>query len=133
MLAWFDRMLGRVPAKPTGLQAKERLQLILVHDRLNLPPEQMEAMKAEILAVIAKYVTFDNEEVNIALQPRDRGSILVASVPFSKPATDIEKPGFVYDLMETESDDSSDPSADLAAREEYKPTQNDDDDKVLPD
>lgn len=131
MFAWFDRMFGRTPARGTGLQAKERLQLILVHDRLNLPPEQLEAMKAEIMAVIAKYVAFNNEEVSIALQPRDRGSMLVASIPFTKSASDIERPSFMYDLMDTESDDSSDPSADIAAREEYDQSKQNEDDEIL--
>ncbi|MEP7290942.1 MAG: cell division topological specificity factor MinE [Chloroflexota bacterium] len=93
MPEFLDRILGRAPAKKTGTVAKERLQFILVHDRINLPPERMEAMKREILEVIAKYVSVDNENVEIALQKRqDRGSILVAEIPFLKTleATEFE-------------------------------------------
>jgi cell division topological specificity factor len=82
MVSFFDKMLGR-PAKKTGSTAKERLQFVLVHDRINLPPEQLKMMKAEILAVISKYVKVDEDNVDIELQQGDRrGSLLVAEIPF---------------------------------------------------
>lgn len=83
MAGLFNRIMGRVPGKTSGAVAKERLQFILVHDRINLPPERLEAMKEEILAVISKYVAIDNERVDIALQQRDRGNLIVAEIPFS--------------------------------------------------
>ncbi len=89
MSGFFDRMLGRSSAK-SGSVAKERLQFILVHDRINLPPERMEAMKAEILAVISKYVAIDREKVDIALQQRNRDSLIVAEIPFSPSKADDE-------------------------------------------
>lgn len=81
---FFERMLGRVP-KGSSSTAKERLQLVLVHDRINLPPDQLELMKQEILQVISKYVAFDERQVDIALQQRQRESFLVAEIPFSSP------------------------------------------------
>lgn len=79
----LDRLLGRSPGKGSGATAKERLQFILVHDRINLPPEQLQAMRDEILAVISKYVDVDSDHVDIALQQRDRDSLIVAEIPFS--------------------------------------------------
>lgn len=90
MPEFLDRLLGRTSAKKSGTMAKERLQFILVHDRINLPPERMEAMKKEILEVIAKYVSVDNENVDIALQKRERASLLVAEIPFLKTLEAIE-------------------------------------------
>ena len=89
----FDRMLGRTPesAKSSSDTAKERLQFVLIHDRINLPPERMEAMKREILAVISKYVAVDSEGVEIALQKRERSGMLVAEIPFSKTNEGIER------------------------------------------
>jgi cell division topological specificity factor len=76
----FDRMFsGKKPA--SGSVAKERLQLVLVHDRSNLTPEQVAAMKDEILEVIARYVDFDREKVMIDLAKHDRESILMAEIP----------------------------------------------------
>lgn len=87
MQDFLGRLFGR-SSKGSGSLAKERLQFVLIHDRINLPPERMEEMKKEILAVIAKYVTIDNDNVDIALQNRDRLNLLVAEVPFVKAVQD---------------------------------------------
>src|SRR5664279_911582 len=91
MIEFLDRLLKRTPTKKSGSMAKERLQFVLLHDRINLPPERMEAMKAEILAVISKYVSIDSENVDIALQKRERASLLVAEIPFLKTLEGIEE------------------------------------------
>lgn len=84
MTGFFDRMLGR-GKEPTASKAKERLQFVLVHDRINLPPERLKEMKEEILAVISKYVAVASDEVDIALEQRDRNqNKLIAEIPFSK-------------------------------------------------
>ncbi len=80
----FDRMFGRASKTGSGSKAKERLQFILIHDRINLPPERLEAMKAEILQVISKYVSVDSNNVDIALQNRERTPAIVADIPFNK-------------------------------------------------
>ena len=85
MASFFDRMWGR-GNKTSAKEAKERLQFILFHDRIDLPPEQLDAMKAEILAVISKYVSVESERVDIALQQRQRDNFIVAEIPFSKSA-----------------------------------------------
>ncbi len=84
-------MLGRSPGKGSGNTAKERLQFILFHDRINLPPEKLDEMKQEILAVISKYVSVDSQKVDIALQQRQRDSLIVAEIPFSRPVEGVEQ------------------------------------------
>lgn len=90
-MSFLERMLGRGGHKGSGSTAKERLQFILVHDRINLPPERLQAMKEEILAVISKYVAVKPENVDIALQQRQRDSLIVAEIPFTKPVEGIER------------------------------------------
>ena len=91
MPEFLDRLFGRTTTKKSGSLAKERLQFVLVHDRINLPPERMDAMKKEILAVISKYVSVDDDNVDIALQQRERSSMLVAEIPFVKTLEGIER------------------------------------------
>ena len=91
MVGFFDRMFGRGPNRTgSSSKAKERLQFVLVHDRIHMPPERMEAMKQEILAVISKYVSIDDKNVEIALHQRDRSSLLVAEIPFLKALEGVE-------------------------------------------
>ncbi|QAT39588.1 cell division topological specificity factor MinE [Clostridium sp. JN-9] len=65
--------------------AKERLKLILIHDRADLSPELLEAIKGDILKVISKYVEIDCDELDIRMTKTDvsEGSspALVASIP----------------------------------------------------
>jgi cell division topological specificity factor len=83
MAGFFDRLLGRAQPKGSRNTAKQRLQFILVHDRINLPPERLQAMKAEILEVLSKYVEVDVDHVDIALEQRERDSLIKAQIPFS--------------------------------------------------
>lgn len=84
MASFFDRVLGR-NKQGSGATAKDRLRFVLQYDRINIPPEKMEEMKREILAVISKYVAVDNDKVDIALEQRDRDhSKIVAEIPFIK-------------------------------------------------
>ncbi len=80
MSSLLDRLFGG--GKPTSSEvAKERLQLVLVHDRSNLTPAQLDAMKDEILEVIARYVEFDREQVQIDLTSENRANMLHAEIP----------------------------------------------------
>lgn len=72
--------------KSSGAVAKERLKLVLVHDRSGLAPQQLEALKDELLKVIAKYVDIDQEGVEINLAQNQRESRLQADIPI-RPAT----------------------------------------------
>lgn len=83
MTSFIDKVFGR-HNKGTGTVAKERLQVVLIHDRFSLPPEKMSAMKEEIMAVISKYVEIDRDSVDIALEQRDRNSSKIrAEIPFN--------------------------------------------------
>ncbi|OOB78287.1 MAG: cell division topological specificity factor MinE [Epulopiscium sp. Nuni2H_MBin003] len=48
-----------------GNIAKDRLKLVLIHDRINCSPELLEMMKADIISVISKYVEVDLDDLNI--------------------------------------------------------------------
>ena len=77
---FFDRLLGRTSAS-SAQAAKERLQLVLVHDRADIPPAVMEQLKDEIIAVISKHVDINREGVEINLTHTQRESKLVADIP----------------------------------------------------
>ena len=85
MTGFFDRMLGKnASSKGSSSAAKDRLRMVLVHDRIKISPEKMAEMKAEIVAVIAKYVPeVDSESIGFAIEQSDRfQNKLVAEIPF---------------------------------------------------
>jgi cell division topological specificity factor len=79
MLDWLDRLLGQ--KQTSAGQAKERLKLVLIHDRTDLAPGQMEKMKNELLQVIMKYIDIDPSAVNITMMQEGREQRLVADIP----------------------------------------------------
>ncbi len=110
MSGFWDWMLGRRNNANSASKAKERLQVVLIHDRISLTPEALQEMKEELLAVISKYVSVAGEDVEIALEQRDRDqNKLIAEIPFSQHFQGNQD----YDLMqETQPSDDSFPGAD---------------------
>lgn len=75
----IDKLMGK---KPTSAKsAKERLQLVLVTDRVSMSPDEMDSMQKEILAVIRKYCRVRDDEVDFKFEQRDRENYLVADIP----------------------------------------------------
>ena len=65
--------------------AKDRLKLILIHDRGDLPQETLEKIRMEILEVISKYIEIDSDDVEIAVNKSEKldgnSPALVANIP----------------------------------------------------
>ncbi|MEN9519947.1 MAG: septum site-determining protein [Cyanobacteriota bacterium] len=61
--------------------AKSRLKLIIAHDRASINPDIMEAMREEILDVVARYVEVNREEMEFSLSNDQRMTSLTANLP----------------------------------------------------
>lgn len=64
--------------------AKDRLKLVLMHDRADIPAPMMEQMRQEIIAVIAKYVEINEAELKVDLERADSEVALVANIPIRR-------------------------------------------------
>jgi len=78
MSGFFERLTGR---KRSAKSAKERLQLVLVHDRTDMSQVEMEALRDDILAVISRHIDVDPDGVRIDLERDGREQRLVADIP----------------------------------------------------
>ncbi|MFQ6539974.1 MULTISPECIES: cell division topological specificity factor MinE [Aphanothece] len=78
----INKLLGREQASATT--AKERLQLVLAHDRSDLNPELLQQMRREILEVVSRYVEIDVEGGDVSLETEDRVTALVANLPIKR-------------------------------------------------
>lgn len=65
----------------SGEVAKERLRLVLAHDRADLPPGLLETLKDEIVAAISRHIPVDASEVRVTFTQDVRESRLVADIP----------------------------------------------------
>lgn len=74
--------------KSSKAVAKDRLKLILIHDRAKISPAVLEMMKSDILEVIEKYIVIDNEEVDVKITTtediEESFPALVASIPIKE-------------------------------------------------
>jgi cell division topological specificity factor len=61
--------------------AKERLQLVLIHDRTDLNPTELEALKDDLIATISRHVAIDPAAVHIDIAQEGRSQRLVADIP----------------------------------------------------
>jgi len=82
LLDVINKLLGRQPASANT--AKQRLQLVLAHDRSDLNPELLQQMRREILEVVSRYVEIDIEEGDVTLETEDRVTALVANLPIRR-------------------------------------------------
>lgn len=66
--------------------AKDRLRLILIHDRGDIPTETVEKIREEILQVLSKYIEIQTDDVEIAVtrseeSEGDGASALSCNIP----------------------------------------------------
>lgn len=78
MTNWFSRDVRRGRSVH---QAKERLKLVLIHDRTNITPETLQKLKEELLVVISHHVDIDSDAVKIRITQSGREQKLVADIP----------------------------------------------------
>lgn len=67
--------------KTSKESAKERLQLVLIHDRISLPPHLLEQMKGELIEVIKRFTEIDEDALDIGIDSSERTVTLVANIP----------------------------------------------------
>ncbi len=80
MLDMIMKVFGR-SEKKSGQIAKERLQVVLIHDRASVSPEVMDRLKTEIIEVISKYMDINKKEMEISLANDADSVALVANIP----------------------------------------------------
>ena len=68
-------------SKRSASSAKERLQLVLIHDRTDLTPAELNELKDELIQVISRHVEIEPDAVQIDLQHDGRTQRLVADIP----------------------------------------------------
>lgn len=83
MWEFIFRVLGRDNSRSRKL-AKERLRLVLVHDRASISPYLMNRLKEDLMGVISNYMIVDEDEMDLHLNQNDREVTLVANIPIKQ-------------------------------------------------
>jgi len=88
-MSFLSFLLGE--KKKTASVAKERLQIILAHERSGLGtrrPDYLAELQRELVAVIAKYVSIKPDDIKLHLEKQDDLEVLEVKIelPESMPA-----------------------------------------------
>ena len=77
-MSFFDKLFGR---KSSADSAKERLQLVLIHDRTDMTPAELDSLRDDLIATISQHVSIDEDNVQIDVEHDGRSQRLVADIP----------------------------------------------------
>jgi cell division topological specificity factor len=87
-MSLFSVLLGE--KKKTASVAKERLQIILAHERSSLGgkrPDYLPELQRELIAVISKYVSIKAEDIKVHLERQDDLEVLEVKIELPDAAT----------------------------------------------
>lgn len=83
MLEFLLRVFGKESASSKNV-AKERLRLVLVHDRADVSPQMLDDLKEDLIRVISNYMEIDEKALEVNLDTADNTVALVANIPVIK-------------------------------------------------
>jgi cell division topological specificity factor len=79
MTSWLNRLTSH--KHNSAGEAKDRLKLVLIHDRTNLTSDELVSLKNELIQVISRYVAIDTPAVRIDINHDGREQRLIADIP----------------------------------------------------
>ena len=84
-MSLFPLIFGNKPK--TATIAKERLQLIIAHERndQNNKPDFLPALQKELIAVISKYVSVNPDDIKVSLEKQGNYEVLEVNIVLPEP------------------------------------------------
>src|SRR5471032_2394412 len=91
MLEFLKRLFN---PEPSSVTARERLRLVLLSDHLALAPDVVESLKADLIAVISKYVDVDAAHCDVTFEQQESVVAMLANIPIlgMKPPSRAPRP-----------------------------------------
>ena len=80
-MSFLSFLLGE--QKKTASVAKERLQIILAHERAGrdaTTPDYLPALQRELMAVIGKYIQINPDDIKVHLDKQDNMDVLEVNI-----------------------------------------------------
>lgn len=81
VLEFLAKFFGKDNALSSKNIARERLRLVLVHDRVNISPQLLQALKEDLIRVISDYMEIDESALEVTLNSDENAVALMANIP----------------------------------------------------
>lgn len=78
---FLEKLFGK--DKKSANTAKERLKLVLIHDRTDITPGQLDSLKNELIDVISKYIKIEPSKIKINMTQDGKEHRLIADIPIT--------------------------------------------------
>ena len=78
-MASLQRIFGS--EKASKELAKDRLKLVLIHDRASLSPAMMDNLRRDLVEVISKYMDFEETSLDVQMAEQDNMTMLEVNIP----------------------------------------------------
>ena len=120
MLDFLKRLFN---PEPSNVTARERLRLVLLSDHLALAPDVVESLKADLIAVISKYVDVDDAHCDVTFEQQESVVAMLANIPIlgMKPAVRTPRPAPPVDPAPASASVAAEPEAPETAAAEPEP------------
>ncbi len=82
-LSFIERLFGK-NEKSAKAVAKDRLLLVLMHDRADIPAPVMEEIRRGILAVLSRHLEIDEKDLEVSLDSSESTVALKANIPIRR-------------------------------------------------
>jgi cell division topological specificity factor len=70
--------------KASAQVARQRMQVVLMHDRMDIAPDIMEALKNDIIAALSRYMELDRRTIRIDLEQGKNYTALISNVQIKR-------------------------------------------------
>lgn len=83
MNSLINRLFGKTEKSAQSV-AKDRLRLVLMHDRADIPAPVMEEIRHDIMRVLSKHLDIDENALEVSLERADDAVALIANIPIRR-------------------------------------------------
>ncbi|MFR6290823.1 MAG: cell division topological specificity factor MinE [Peptococcaceae bacterium] len=79
MASFLQKLFGN--DKASKELAKDRLKLVLIHDRASLSPAMMDNLRRDLVEVISRYMDFDEAALDVQMAEQESMTMLEVNIP----------------------------------------------------
>nr|WP_315101876.1 cell division topological specificity factor MinE [uncultured Fretibacterium sp.] len=103
-------------SRDSARTARDRLRIVLIHDRTDISPQLLENLRMEMIEVLTRYMDIDTDKIELDLDRDDQAVALVANVPVLR----IKRGGGMEDDDDAPSHAVPRPAGDRSGRKKHR-------------